>query len=66
MGIFVYCKDCKKVIEPDSCKHKKDFNSGPKDMGITINMRNNPWSKQTKVEFSSKTMEQDITDRNRV
>jgi RNA polymerase subunit RPABC4/transcription elongation factor Spt4 len=66
MGIFVYCKDCKKVIKADSCKHKKDFNSNPKDMGITINMRNNPWSKQTKIEFSSKTIEQDIKDRNRV
>jgi len=61
MAIFVYCKDCKKTVEPNSCKHKKElFRNNTKNY---VNMRTT-WSGQTQVEFSTKTMDQDIADRN--
>ena len=64
MAIFIYCEDCDATVEPNSCKHNKEFDSGSRNMGVTINMRSNPWAKQTQVEFSQTTMEQDIKDRN--
>ena len=63
MAIFIYCEDCKKTVEPGSCKHKKTFNQTRGDISKYINMRKT-WSGQTQVEFSTKTMDQDIADRN--
>ena len=63
MAVFVYCEECKKCLEPGSCEH--EFNLNRESMGITINMRNNPWAKQTKVEFSQTTIDEDIAERNR-
>ena len=62
MAIFVYCEECEKCVEPGSCKH--NFNLKRESMSNYINMRNNPWAKQTKVEFSQTTMEKDIAERN--
>ena len=61
MAIFVYCEECEKCLEPGSCEHK--FNLKREIMGVTINMRNNPWAKQTKVEFNQTTMADDIKSR---
>ena len=44
-------------------KHKKTFNQTRGDISKYINMRKT-WSGQTQVEFSTKTMDQDIADRN--
>jgi|TARA_R100000084_G_C4599476_1_gene122479 ATP sulfurylase len=63
MAIFIYCEKCKKTVEPNSCEHKVQLKRD--SMRNYINMRTT-WSGQTKVEFSSKTMSQDIADRNRV
>lgn len=61
MAIFIYCEDCGKTVEPNSCKHKKElFRNNTKNY---VNMRTT-WSGQTQVEFSTKTMDQDIADRN--
>tara|TARA_Y100001963_G_C6663338_1_gene391584 strand:+ start:532 stop:723 length:192 start_codon:yes stop_codon:yes gene_type:complete len=54
MAIFVYCKECKKCVEPGSCKH--EFNLNRESTGKYINMRKT-WSKDTKVEFSTTTMD---------
>tara|TARA_R100001509_G_scaffold164391_1_gene141795 strand:- start:343 stop:540 length:198 start_codon:yes stop_codon:yes gene_type:complete len=64
MAIFIYCEDCKKTVKPGSCKHKKNFNQTSGDIGKYINMRKT-WSGQTKVEFTTTTIDQDIADRNR-
>ncbi len=61
MAIFVYCKDCKKTVVPNSCGHKKElFRNNTKNY---VNMRTT-WSGQTQVEFSQTTMDQDIAERN--
>ena len=57
MAIFKYDKEKGKVVElkeaPSNFNNTKDH----------VNMRTT-WSGQTKIEFSSKTMSQDIADRN--
>tara|TARA_R100000152_G_C6620741_1_gene71539 strand:+ start:100 stop:279 length:180 start_codon:yes stop_codon:yes gene_type:complete len=57
MAIFIYDKELKKVVQvkeaPVKLNNTKDH----------VNMRTT-WSSQTKVEFSQKTMDQDIADRN--
>jgi hypothetical protein len=57
MAIFVYDKKLKKVVQvkeaPVKLNNTKDH----------VNMRTT-WSGQTQVEFSQKTMDQDIADRN--
>jgi len=65
-----YCEQCKKCIDfqkndlPE-CKCGKIFGLKANDTsGYNINMRNNKWSSQTKVEFSTTTMDKDIADRN--
>ena len=65
MAIFIYCEDCEKTVEPNKCKHKKDFNQSRGDISKYINMRKT-WSGQTKIEFSSTTMEKDIANRNKI
>ena len=61
MAIFIYCKKCKKTVEPNACGHKKElFRNNTKDY---VNMRTT-MSGTTKIEFSTKTMDQDIADRN--
>ena len=61
MAIFVYCKDCKKTVVPNSCGHKKElFRNNTKNY---VNMRTT-WSGQTKVEFSQITIDEDIAERN--
>tara|TARA_R100000458_G_scaffold25592_1_gene23031 strand:- start:799 stop:990 length:192 start_codon:yes stop_codon:yes gene_type:complete len=62
MAVFVYCKECKKCLEPGSCEH--EFNLNRESMSNYINMRNT-WSGQTKVEFSQTTIDKDIAERNR-
>ena len=63
-----YCEDCEKCVDIDmkklpECKCGKIFGvSG--NISDYINMRNT-WSGQTKVEFSTTTMDADIADRNR-
>tara|TARA_R100000700_G_C3134979_1_gene118777 strand:- start:646 stop:825 length:180 start_codon:yes stop_codon:yes gene_type:complete len=56
MAIFVYDNSKGKVVEvkqaPVRLNNTKDH----------VNMRTT-WSNQTKIEFSSKTMSQDIADR---
>lgn len=56
MAIFVYDNSKEKVVEvenvPVRLNNTKDH----------VNMRTT-WSNQTKIEFSSKTMSQDIADR---
>ena len=64
MAIFIYCEDCQRTVKPGSCKHKKNFKTSSGKMSNYINMRKT-WSGQTKVEFSTTTMDQDIADRNR-
>ena len=57
MAIFKYDKEKGKVVElkeaPSNFNNTKDH----------VNMRTT-WSSQTKIEFSQKTMDQDIADRN--
>lgn len=57
MAIFVYDEELKKVVQvkeaPVKLNNTKDH----------VNMRTT-WSGQTQVEFSQKTMDQDIADRN--
>lgn len=61
MAIFIYCKKCKKTVEPNICGHKKElFRNNTKNY---VNMRTTA-SGTTKIEFSTKTMDQDIADRN--
>ena len=55
--IFIYDKDKAKVVE---VKHPPLKPNNTKDH---VNMRTT-WSGQTQVEFSQKTMDQDIADRN--
>ena len=63
-----YCEDCEKCVDIDmevsnECKCGKVFGvSG--NISDYINMRNT-WSGQTKVEFSTTTMDADIAQRNR-
>lgn len=61
MAIFIYCKKCKKTVVPNNCGHKKElFRNNTKNY---VNMRTT-MSGTTKIEFSTKTMDQDIADRN--
>ena len=55
--IFIYDKDKGKVVEASQTPLK---HNNTRDH---VNMRTT-WSSQTKVEFSQKTMDQDIADRN--
>tara|TARA_Y100001938_G_scaffold137572_1_gene201934 strand:- start:424 stop:609 length:186 start_codon:yes stop_codon:yes gene_type:complete len=55
--IFIYDKDKGKVVEASQAPLK---HNNTRDH---VNMRTT-WSSQTKVEFSQKTMDQDIADRN--
>ena len=57
MAIFMFNKDKGKVIEVNDAPIQFD------DTRNHVNMRTT-WSSQTKVEFSQKTMDQDIADRN--
>ena len=57
MAIFMFNKDKGKVIEVNDTPIQFD------DTRNHVNMRTT-WSSQTKVEFSQKTMDQDIADRN--
>ena len=60
MAIFVYCDKCKKTLEPNSCKHKKElFRNNTKNH---VNMRTT-WSSQTQIEFSQTTVAEDIKSR---
>ncbi len=63
-----YCKSCSKCVDFKAdesyickCGHVFGTSSNVSDY---INMRKT-WSGQTKVEFSSTTIDQDIADRNR-
>ena len=56
MSIFVYDNNKGKVVEVE---HAPVRLNNTKDH---VNMRTT-WSSQTKIEFSSKTMAQDIADR---
>ena len=55
--IFIYDKDKGKVVEASQAPLK---HNNTRDH---VNMRTT-WSSQTKVEFSQKTIDQDIADRN--
>ena len=57
MAIFMFNKDKGKVIEVNDAPIQFD------DTRNHVNMRTT-WSSQTKVEFSQKTMDQDIANRN--
>jgi len=64
-----YCKSCKKCIDfkPNDehiCKCGYIFGKAV-NISDGINMRNNKWSSQTKVEFNQTTMGQDIANRNK-
>lgn len=56
MPIFIFNKDDGKVVEVTEAPHKFD------DTRNHVNMRTT-WSSQTKIEFSSTTMDQDIANR---
>jgi|TARA_R100000084_G_C4622627_1_gene134009 hypothetical protein len=56
MPIFVFDKDDGKVVEVKEAPIKFD------DTRNHVNMRTT-WSSQTKIEFSSTTMDQDIANR---
>ena len=65
-----YCDDCGKTIEFQSnensickCGHIFGVKINDTRKDPTINMRTT-WSGQTQVEFSQKTMDQDIAERN--
>ena len=66
--ITYYCDDCKKCVDFERhatplCKCGKLF--GVKgNISDYINMRKT-WSGQTKVEFSTTTIDQDIANRNK-
>ena len=59
------CGDKIKVIKNvvKQCKCGKMFGTSDTKLSDNINMRTT-WSGQTKVEFSQKTMDQDIAERN--
>ena len=64
-----YCEKCKKCVDFQrkdipACKCGKLFGVKGNISDYNINMRNNKWSSQTKIEFSQTTIEQDIKDRN--
>ena len=68
--ITYYCDECKKCVDFERhatplCKCGKLFGVKSGISDYNINMRNNKWSGQTKVEFSQTTIDQDIADRNR-
>jgi hypothetical protein len=66
--ITYYCDECKKCVDFERhatplCKCGKLF--GVKgNISDYINMRKT-WSGQTKIEFSTTTIDQDIADRNK-
>ena len=67
--ITYYCDECKKCVDFERhiaplCKCGKLFGVKNNISDYNLNMRNNKWSGQTKVEFSTTTMEKDIKDRN--
>jgi len=61
MAIFVYCNKCEKTVEPNSCGHKKELFR--QDTRNYVNMRTT-LSGTTKMEFSTRTIDQDIAERN--
>ena len=63
-----YCNDCLKTIEFQNdenhiCKCGHVFGAKLNNTKDHVNMRTT-WSGQTQVEFSQKTMDQDIAERN--
>ena len=60
MAIFIYCKKCEKVIEPNSCNH--EFELTRNNTKNHVNMRTT-WSGQSQVEFSQTTIGEDIKSR---
>ena len=62
MAIFVYDKNKKEVVPIEESTNKVELKSY--NCADYVNMRTT-WSSQTQVEFSEKTMEQDIADRNK-
>ena len=63
-----YCDDCSETIEFKSneshiCKCGRTFGLTFNNTKNHVNMRTT-WSGQTQVEFSQKTMDQDIAERN--
>ena len=68
--ITYYCDDCKKCIDFERhatplCKCGKLFGVKGDVSNYNLNMRKSAWSGQTKVEFSTTTIDQDIADRNK-
>ena len=61
MAIFVYCNKCEKTVEPNSCGHKKELFR--QDTRNFVYMRTT-LSGTTKMEFSTRTIDQDIAERN--
>ena len=61
MAIFIYCDKCEKCVEPNSCGHKKELFRN--DTRNYVNMRTT-LSGTTKMEFSTRTIDQDIAERN--
>lgn len=62
MAIFIYCEKCEEYLEPNSCKHKKQFNNGGDKISNYINMRKT-LSGTTRMEFNQTTMGDDIRSR---
>ena len=64
---YYYCKNCEKCVETDvklNCSNKCGKSFAPNYIpGKEINMRKT-WSGQTKVEFSTTTIDKDIAERN--
>jgi hypothetical protein len=64
---YYYCKNCEKCVETDvnlNCSNKCGKSFAPSyNPSKEINMRTT-WSGQTKVEFSTTTMDKDIAERN--
>ena len=61
MAIFIYCDKCEKCVEPNSCGHKKELFRN--DTRNYVNMRTT-LSGTTKMEFSTRTIDQDIAEMN--
>ena len=57
MAIFIYCKKCKKTVEPNSCGHK--FELSRNNTKNYVNMRTTI-SGTTKMEFNETTVEKSI------
>ena len=59
MAIFIYCKDCNKTVEPDSCKHKTKLSNSSDKISNYINMRKT-LSGTTKMEFNTGTVKDSV------